>query len=128
MRGHAAAATSPSDHEVARLLRALRSTALRDAAWSTLTRPWASDHVRFWTDVLRRSPADLAAPPAALLGWAAWQHGDGALAWCAVEVASAADPDYRLTGYLASVLERAVPPSEWSPQMDWRLGVADSRT
>ncbi len=128
VRVHAGAGTSPADHDVARLLRALRATVLRDAAWSVLTRPGAPDHVRFWTDVLRRAPDDLAAPPAALLGWAAWQSGDGALAWCAVEAAEAADPDYRLTGYLAAVLERAVPPSAWSPSMDWRLCVVDSRT
>ena len=128
VRGHAGAGTSPADHEVARLLRALRTTVLRDAAWSALTRPGAPDHVRFWTDVLRRTPDDLAAPPAALLGWAAWQSGDGALAWCAVEAAEAADPDYRLTGYLAAVLERAVPPSAWSSSVDWRLCVADSST
>ena len=53
-----------------------------------------------WRDVVRRAPADLRAAPAALLGFAAWLSGDGALAWCAVECALEAEPDYSLAGLL----------------------------
>lgn len=123
VRRHVAARSVPDDAAVARLLRALRRPVLRDAAWAVLTRADAADHVDLWTSVLRVAPQELSAPAATLLGWAAWQSGDGALAWCAVEAALAADPGYRLAGTLGTLLERAVPPSEWSADVDWRVGL-----
>ena len=56
------------------------------------------------------------APPASLLAFAAWLSGDGALAWCAIDLARQADPDYSLANLLAEALEGAVPPSAWSPR------------
>ncbi len=128
VRRHVAARSVPDDEAVARLLRALRRPVLRDAAWVVLTRADADDHVAFWTSVLRAAPQELSAPAATLLGWAAWQSGDGALAWCAVEAALAADPRYRLAATLASLLEQAVPPSEWSSDVDWRVGLVGQRS
>ncbi len=123
VRRHVALETLPSDEEVARLLRALPVLRLRDAAWCTITRAEAHLHVELWTDVLQRAPAGLATAPAALLGWAAWQAGHGALAWCAIEVVLSTDPDYTLVGYLASLLEHAVPPSTWESDFDWAEGL-----
>ena len=45
----------------------------------------AARHVDLWRDVVRRRPRELRAAPAALLGFAAWLAGNGALAWCAVD-------------------------------------------
>ena len=57
----------------------------------------------------------LRAAPAALLGFAAWLSGNGALAWCAVECAQEAEPGYTLAGLLSEALAGAVPPSAWRP-------------
>jgi hypothetical protein len=72
-------------------------------------------HVELWRDLVRRTPHDLMAAPAALLGFAAWLSGDGALAWCAVERCQEVEPDYRLAGLLTQALAGAVPPSTWRP-------------
>lgn len=112
-----------SDDDLVRLLRGLSTLRVRDAAWALIERSSAENHIGFWSEVVRRTPQDWITPPATLLGWAAWQAGHGALAWCAVEVAEAGDPDYTLLGYLAHVLENAVPPSVWTPTTEWDAGL-----
>ncbi len=102
-------------HEVGRLLVAVASIEVRDVAWAQMTREDARQHVELWRDVVRRSPDELVAPPAALLGFAAWLSGDGALAWCAVDRARNADPAYGLAGLLCQALTAGVPPSAWTP-------------
>ncbi|HEU5042736.1 MAG TPA: DUF4192 domain-containing protein [Nocardioidaceae bacterium] len=104
-----------SDEEVGRLLVALVSIQVRDVAWASMTHDNAGAQVDLWRDVVRRSPHALLAPPAALLGFAAWLNGNGALAWCAVDRAHHADPDYSLAGLLAQALAAGVPPSTWEP-------------
>ena len=98
--------------DVARLLVLLRtSTELRDVAWAEMTHANARDHVDLWRDVVRRAPAGLRADPAALLGFAAWLSGHGALAWCAVGLAQESDPDHGLASLLTTALSAAVPPT-----------------
>ncbi|MGN6131760.1 MAG: DUF4192 domain-containing protein [Nocardioidaceae bacterium] len=104
-----------SADDVGRLLVAIVRVEVRDVAWSHMDRDSAARHVDLWRDVVRRSPHDLLAAPAALLGFAAWLAGDGALAWCAIDRCREADPDYSLAGLLADALTRAVPPSTWRP-------------
>jgi hypothetical protein len=94
----------------------MREPLVRDAVWLVMTPDTAREHVGLWTDVVRRSPLDVLAAPAALLGFAAWLSGQGALAWCAIDRCRAADPDYALAGLLAEMLVHAVPPSVWD---DW---------
>ncbi|MBI2244574.1 MAG: DUF4192 domain-containing protein [Nocardioides sp.] len=110
---HTGAGSAPEDAEVARLLRGLLDIEVRDAAWSPLERVGAHEHVRFWTDVVRRTPVPLLAAPAALLAFAAWQAGHGALAWCALDRSAEADEDYSLAALVAQALEHAVPPEAW---------------
>jgi hypothetical protein len=107
--------TPPSTELVARLLRGVARLDVRDALWCEITRDSAAAHVRVWRDVVRRSPEELVAPAAGLLAFAAWLSGDGALAWCAVERSLCADPDHSLARLVAQALERAVPPSAWTP-------------
>lgn len=104
-----------TDEEVGRLLVALVSIQVRDVAWAEMTRDSAEAHVDLWRDVVRRSPRELLAPPAALLGFAAWLSGHGALAWCAVDRAQQAEPGYRLADLLAEALAAGIPPSTWQP-------------
>jgi hypothetical protein len=111
---HSRDGTSPSDVEVARLLRGLLDPVTRDAACCDLTRATARDHVALWTDIVRRSPEPLLAGPTALLALAAWQAGHGALAWCALDRCAEVDEDYPLAALLARVLTDALPPDAWA--------------
>ena len=102
-------------HDVGRLLVAIVRIDVRDVAWSEITRPDARVHVDLWADVVRRSPHAALAAPAALLAFAAWLSGDGALAWCAVDRSQEADPGYSLAALVAQTLACAMPPSAWEP-------------
>ena len=119
VRQHAKEGTPVSDVDAARLLVGIGDLQARDAVWMLMTRANAPEHVAFWTDLVRRSPEDLVAPPAALLAFAAWLSGHGALAWCAVDRCREAYPGYRLAGYIADALTRAVPPGVWDDQLFW---------
>jgi len=102
--------------DVARLLVAMAvSPEVRDAAWAGMARENAARHVDLWRDVVRRTPLDLRAAPAALLGFSAWLCGHGALAWCAVESAHEADPGYGPAQVLERILAAGMPPSSWAP-------------
>jgi hypothetical protein len=48
----------------------------------------------------------------------AWQAGDGALAWCALDRCFGIDADHRLGICLAECLARAVPPGSWEEVVD----------
>lgn len=104
-----------SDADLACLLLGLREGAVRDSVLWSVTRATAGDHVRWWTDVVRRSPTPLLSAPAALLGFTAWLAGHGALAWCALDRCLDADPDCVLGLYVAQALTHALPPSAWEP-------------
>jgi hypothetical protein len=114
----------PLDHdEVGRLLVAVADVEVRDVAWAEMTREGAAVHVDLWREVVRRAPHEWMAAPAALLAFAAWLAGDGALAWCAVERCQEADPDYSLARLVAETLEAAVPPTTWQPIPPQSLGL-----
>ena len=48
-------------------------------------------------------------------GSAAWQAGDGALSWCAVDRAVEVDPDDPMAESVAQLLLGAVSPTTWDP-------------
>jgi hypothetical protein len=100
--------------DVGRLIALVEEVPLRDVAWAEMTRELAARHVALWQDVVRRCPPELAAAPASLLAFAAWLNGNGALAWCALDRAAAVDRTYPMAGFVATLLEQAVPPSTWS--------------
>lgn len=102
-------------HDVGRLVVAVTSVDVRDVAWAQISHVDARRHVDLWRDVVRRSPCDTLAAPAALLAFAAWLAGDGALGWCAVEVSQEAEPGYSLAGLVTQALAAGVPPSAWVP-------------
>lgn len=99
--------------DLAGVLQGMCDRAVRDAAWGSMTRHEASDHVALWTDAVQRAPDDLVGAPAAVLGLAAWLSGNGALAWCAVDRSVESDPDNSLAELVGELLSRAVPPSSW---------------
>lgn len=99
--------------DLARLLAVLTFDGAGDRFWDDLGRLGARKHVAFWTDVVRRSHVDHVDHPAALLAFAAWMHGDGALAWCAIDRCREKDPDNALAALVATALLNAVPPEVW---------------
>jgi hypothetical protein len=101
--------------EVGRLVVAMTDVGVRDVAWAEMRRENARRHVTLWTDVVRRCPDELLPAPAAMLAFAAWLAGDGALAWCALERCRAVDPGYSLAGLLDHALSGALPPTVWVP-------------
>ncbi|PWN03644.1 hypothetical protein DJ010_06000 [Nocardioides silvaticus] len=120
---HVGAGSTATDEEVARIAWAARDLRVRDAAWALITRADADRHRAFWTDVVRRVPDALVPAPAALLGWAAWQAGHGALAWIAVDRCREVDPDYGMAAILAGCLEQAVPPDRVDCPLSWDEGL-----
>jgi hypothetical protein len=106
---HIEAGRLPDDVLVA-VLRAIRAPAVRDGAWTTIRRATAIDHVRLWTDAVRRAPEPLRGSAAAVLAFAAWMAGDGALAWCAIDRCQAVDPANSLADLVAEGLQRAISP------------------
>jgi hypothetical protein len=77
--------------------------------------PW---RVPLWTDVLRRMEPAYVPAPACLLGLAAWQTGDGALAWAAVNRAVEVEEEYPMAVALQHILSCGVPPPAVA---DWPL-------
>ncbi|WP_435769242.1 DUF4192 domain-containing protein [Nocardioides sp. SYSU DS0651] len=122
VRWRVATGGAPTDAEVARLVWSTQVGKVRDAALSLVGAGNAEGHVRFWADVVRRTPEALVAAPAGLLGWSAWQAGDGALAWAAVDRCRRSDPEHALARSLATLLQHAVPPDRWG-RFDWSAGL-----
>jgi hypothetical protein len=109
------------DHDAGRLLNLMMAIDVRDVAWAEMTRDNARRHVELWRDVVRRTPVHFLAPPATLLAFAAWLAGDGALAWCALDRAKVADPDYSMAMLVERALTCAVAPSSWVPLKEGHL-------
>ena len=122
----AAAGEPPDDAEAARVLRAVVRVDVRDAALAAVTRESAASHLQVWADLLRRAPESQVPDTAAVVAFCAWQEGDGALAWCALDRCFDVDPGHRLGRCLAECLTRAVPPGAWHEAEDERLRGSDS--
>jgi hypothetical protein len=120
---HVADGSIASDDEVARICWVAQDLRVRDAAWALIRRAGAERHQAFWLDVVRRVPDPLVPAPAALLGWAAWQAGHGALAWVAVDRCREVAPGYGMAAILARCLEQALPPETVECEFDWDEGL-----
>jgi hypothetical protein len=95
---------------------------VRDHAWwriDSMDSPARlAPHIALWLDVLRRAEPELAAPPASLLGFAAWRAGEGAVASIAVARALEADPEYPMAQLLDQALRHGLSPEEWEAECD----------
>ena len=81
----------------------------------------ARQAVDLWSDAVRRLPGAHVAGPAAVLAFAAWLLGDGALAWCAVDRCRESSPSHSLATLVSGMLETATPPDSWEalrPDLD----------
>lgn len=102
-----------TDAELTGMVASLPTAHLRDRAWSWWHRADAERAVRLWSDAARRVPDDCAADVCAVLGFAAWLAGDGALAWCALDRAARSVRDHPLSSLVADLLDSASPPTLW---------------
>lgn len=109
-----AAGEGLGDREVARLAHACLDPTVRDAAWSDLRRETVEEQLDLWRELVVRTPDVLVAGVAAVLGFAAWLAGHGALAWCAVDRSLEADEECSLARLVGDLLQAAVPPTAWS--------------
>ncbi len=124
-RRHLERGTTFSTAELASIAVSVVVGERRDEAWVWLTRADARRAVELWSDAVRRLPATHVAAPAAVLGFAAWLVGDGALAWCAVDRCRETVPDHSLAELVARLLEAATAPDSWEPLRAGVGGTAD---
>lgn len=104
-----------TNSEVALLSAWLVRIHVRDAAWCLLDRAAIDAHISLWQQMTRRAAPGYVAAPAALLAFAAWLAGRGALAQCALDRVFAEDPDYSMGWLIAETLSSGLPPSMWQP-------------
>lgn len=101
--------------EKARILALCRVPLLAEVPLAEMSRQTSGAHQDMWKDLVRLAPTVLLPDAAALLAFAAWLHGDGALAWCALDRVPVDPEGPALAEFVASALENAVPPSTWQP-------------
>lgn len=112
-----------SDRDCAQLALLATDLEVRDVAWLAMDRATARRHRELWQQVARRVPTVLSAAPVCLTGMAAWLEGDGALAWCCVDRATAEHPNYGMGDLLRQLLESAVHPRTWDAMSDGMAAV-----
>lgn len=112
-RRHVEHGTTFTGSELAAVALSIAAGDRRDEAWVWLTRGEARQAVELWSDAVRRLPAEHVSSPAAVLAFAAWLVGDGALAWCAVDRCREVEPAHSLGGLVAQLLEGATSPDSW---------------
>lgn len=123
IRSHVTTTGAISAADAGRLLVLASILATRDVAWAEITRASSGGHVELWRGLVRQAPRHLLPGAASLLAFAAWQHGDGALAWCAIDRCLEVDPDYSMAHCVAQILTGAVPPDVWEPIREDELPV-----
>lgn len=109
----AARRTSARADVAGRMIALCACPQVREQTWQAMTRANAPDHVAVLRDLVRRAPAEARSAPASLLALAAWLAGDGALAWCAIDLCAGDDDCGALAGVVAELLTRAVSPRDW---------------
>jgi hypothetical protein len=117
--------TTFSGPELASVALSLVAGERRDEAWVWLTRDRARRAVDLWADAVRRLPDAHVAGPAAVLAFAAWLMGDGALAWCAVDRCHEVEPAHSLGRLVAQLLDGATSPDSWEVVRHELGGTAD---
>lgn len=114
------------DPDAARLLVALQSIAVRDAAWGRIDRDDQDAHHALWRDLTRRAPDEVRTPAASLLAFASWLGGNGAAAWCALDQIPEQDRQYPMATLVASAVQGGLHPSAWEDIRISALPVQDS--
>ncbi len=101
--------------DTARMLVAISLPSIRDAAWVWLSRSQAGTSRELWSDIVRRAPQEWRDSAAAILAFSAWLEGNGALAWCAVDLCRSTSPSHSMADLVADLMLGAVSPNAWMP-------------
>ncbi|MBK8446146.1 MAG: DUF4192 domain-containing protein [Micropruina sp.] len=86
----------------------------RDRALVAITGDNAETCVELWSRVVRACPQGVQGQPLALLGWAAWVSGDGALQCICLEELELLHESLPLQRLLDQLNQAIVPPSAWN--------------
>ena len=105
------------DRTAARIGLDLTVIRIRDEAWTLIDQTAPRAHLTLWKDLARRLEPRFAPPAAALLGVAAWQVGDCALASIALERALSIDPAYSMAKLLTHALGHFISPQALRERM-----------
>jgi len=101
-----------TDLEAARLLVILPDGQARDGVLGGLQRSTAGPHLELWSDLSRRSPAEMRDWPLTFAALSAWVGGNGARALVALEQLSTREGN-NLAVLVAEVATNAIPPKVW---------------
>ena len=91
----------------------VQDIAARDAAWMSITRDEAAEHLALWRSVLDLTPEPQAPPVLCLAATAGWLSGNGAVMNICLERALDIQPSYSLAQLLTDVMRQAIPPGAW---------------
>lgn len=113
-----------TDRDAARLLVAMARLSIRDEVWQDMSQANALSHIALWSDLTRRAPDDVKAAPATMLAFASWLHGNGALAWCALDHVPH-HQRYSAAELITTLLQNGLHPKAWD---SIRVEIATART
>ena len=106
--------------DCAKVLDLITDIELRDIAWMAM-KERSMVWMDFWLQMTRRSSqlrANDRKSAVALLAFASWHAGDGAMAWCAVEHCLNLDRHYSMAHLISDILMNAIPPDAWKASDD----------
>ncbi len=99
-----------TDRDCAELAALCLDLPVRDAAWASMSRREADQHLALWRRVLSRTIDELSPGPLGLVAMAGWLSGNGALLNCCIDRLERLAPEYTLLQVCRDISWRAVPP------------------
>ena len=103
-------ADGPTDAEAVEIAVLVRDIGVRDEVWAMMTRQDAEAYVALWRRVVAISVWPYEPAPLAMLGWAGWLDGNGALLNCCIDRLEQVAPDYGLLELCKQISNNAIPP------------------
>ena len=103
-------ADGPTDAEAVEIAVLVRDIGVRDEVWAIMTRQDAEAYVALWRRVVAISVWPYEPAPLAMLGWAGWLDGNGALLNCCIDRLEQVAPDYGLLELCKQISNNAIPP------------------
>ena len=100
----------PTETEAVEIAVLVRDIGVRDEVWARMTRQNAEAYVTLWRRVVAVSIWPYEAAPLAMLGWAGWLDGNGALLNCCIDRLEQVAPDYSLLELCKQISINAIPP------------------
>ncbi|MFT4167436.1 MAG: DUF4192 domain-containing protein [Microlunatus sp.] len=100
----------PTEAEAVEIAVLVRDVGVRDEVWAMMTRQHAEAYVTLWRRVVAVSVWPYEPAPLAMLGWAGWLDGNGALLNCCIDRLEQVAPDYSLLDLCKQISINAIPP------------------